>query len=270
MSWILPHTMAELYTSWASNYPCPPPQNWIIKSAWAILPKVISWQLWLERNRRTFKNDRQHHKIIEVKIKCQIKECLSQINDDANLTHQDNAWGSFLGLQFLPTIRKAPPLREWQIRKTEADFQDWFKSQASYFLFFDGASKGNPGKAGAGDVVLNLTGKKIHSFAWGLGHMTSTQAEALTLLQGLKTLKELNIREATVIGDSQIIISAMISKSPPANLKLARMIFRIKALESDFQKLNYYHVLRAHNKEVDSEANKAALLSTGVKLKEGK
>ena len=60
----------------------------------------------------------------------------------------------------------------------------------------------------------------------------------------------------------------MVSNSPALDLKLARLIARIKGLENSFQKLNYYHVLRIHNKETDIEANKAALLSTGVKLKD--
>ncbi len=145
----------------------------------------------------------------------------------------------------------------------------YYVIHSRYFLFFDGEAKGNLSRAGAEGVVVNLIGEKIHSYAWGLGHSTSTQAEALALLQGLKTLKELNIKEATVIGDSQIIINAMISNTPASDLKLARLIFRIKSLENAFQHLNYYHVLRTHNKDADNEANKAALLSVGVKLKDG-
>ena len=60
----------------------------------------------------------------------------------------------------------------------------------------------------------------------------------------------------------------MVSNSRASDLKLARLIVRIKALENAFQKLNYYHVLRTHNKEADIEANKAALLSAGVKMKD--
>lgn len=111
-------------------------------------------------------------------------------------------------------------------------------------------------------------GKKIHSFAWGLGHSTSIQVEALALFQGLKMLKYLNISEANVFGDSQIIINAMVSNSPALDLKLARLIVRIKGLENAFQKLNFYHVLRTNNKEADIEANKAALLSAGIKMKD--
>ena len=90
----------------------------------------------------------------------------------------------------------------------------------------------------------------------------------MALYEGLKILKDLNISEANVIGDSQIIINAMVSNSPASDLKLARLISRIKGMENDFQKLSYYHVLRTHNKQADIEANKATLLSTGVKMKD--
>jgi len=60
----------------------------------------------------------------------------------------------------------------------------------------------------------------------------------------------------------------MISNSPVLDLKLARLISRIKGLGKGFQKLNYFHVLRALNKEAENEANKAALLSTRIKQKD--
>ncbi len=266
----LPGTMADLFSNWATSYPGPAPKNQTNKTAWAVLPKIISWQIWLERNRRIFRNTKQNHKILENKIKCQIKECLANIKDDSKLSQQDIIWGSILGLQFQPAIRNTPIIKDWQIRKFESDFQDWIETQARHSLFFDGVAKGNPGKAGAGGVVLNPIGEKFHSYAWCLEYSSSIQMEALALLQGLKTLKELNIKEANVIGDSQIIINAMATKSPALDINLARLITRIKGLESYFQDLRYYHVLRTHNKETDIEANKVVLLSAGTKMKDGK
>ena len=90
----------------------------------------------------------------------------------------------------------------------------------------------------------------------------------MALFQGLKILKDLSIIEANVIGDSQTIINAMVSNSPTVDLKLSRLITRIKSLENSFQNLKYYHVLRTHNKEADIEANKAALLPAGIKMKD--
>ena len=72
---------------------------------------------------------------------------------------------------------------------------------ACYSLFFDGAAKGNPGNAGAGGVIQNLEGQVEHRYAWGLGQDTNTQAEAMALLQGLKVLQKVGIKETMVIGD---------------------------------------------------------------------
>ena len=37
-------------------------------------------------------------------------------------------------------------------------------------MFFDGASKGNPGKAGGGGVVINPRGKVEIEYSWSIGH----------------------------------------------------------------------------------------------------
>ena len=116
---------------------------------------------------------------------------------------------------------------------------------------------------------MNPDGIRIHSFAWGLGTASSIQAEALALFQGLKMLKVLNIREVNVIGDSQVIINTMVTRSKPKDLRLATLIHRISELGDSFQNLNFYHVLRANNKEADTEANKAALLTVGALLRGG-
>lgn len=116
---------------------------------------------------------------------------------------------------------------------------------------------------------MNLDGIRIHNFSWGLGITSSIHVEALALFQGLKILKMLNIREANVIGDSLVIINIMVTHSKPTDLRLARLIFTVTDLGDSFQNFNFYHVLRANNKEVDIEANKAALLTAGALLRGG-
>lgn len=66
----LPGTTVDLFSNWETSYPGPAPKNHTIKSAWAVLPKIISWKIWLERNRRIFRNTKKNHKILENKIKC--------------------------------------------------------------------------------------------------------------------------------------------------------------------------------------------------------
>ena len=158
-------------------------------------------------------------------------------------------------------VRTIIPPKDWKIRVNEKYFFDWIIKKLIHSLFFDGATKGNPRKFGAGGVIKNLERRMVHSFAYGLGHTTSIQAEALALFQGLKQLKDLDINEVNVFGDSQSIIKSIVNNSASSNLRFARLISRIKVSTKSFQKLSFFHVLRENNKDADLEANKSALLS---------
>ena len=136
-------------------------------------------------------------------------------------------------------------------------------------LFFDGVAKGNPGNAGAGGVIKSIVGAEILHFAWGLGINSSIQAEAFALFQGLKQLQNLEIKEANILGDSEVIIKLMVTGSIPRDLRLARLIQRIRGMAKMFQNLKFYHVLRDNNKEADLEANKVAQLSAGAMKRDG-
>lgn len=136
-------------------------------------------------------------------------------------------------------------------------------------LSFDGASKGNPGRSGAGGVVKKADGGIVLRYAWGVGYNTSIQAEALALLQGLKQLKSLGIQVASVFGDSQTIIKTMVDNASLSDLRLSRLIRRIRTLSNSFQCLNFYHIKRDNNKDADAEANKAVTLPLGVIVRDG-
>jgi len=107
-----------------------------------------------------------------------------------------------MGLQFSVAARQSKISKDWQIRLNEKDFSSWIIKQSRHTLFFDGVAEGNPGKAGVRGVIKNVEGRIEYSYDWGLSHNTSTQAEALALLQGLKKVKEVGIKEENVIGDS--------------------------------------------------------------------
>ena len=64
----------------------------------------------------------------------------------------------------------------WWLRDTEADFEAWWRSQGKDVIFFDDASKGNPGRAGASRVIYSSNGNRVESFSWGLGQKTNSHA----------------------------------------------------------------------------------------------
>ena len=61
----------------------------------------------------------------------------------------------------------------WQIRLSEKEFSDWWQFKNKVSIFFDGASKGNPGKVGAGGLIFYLGRKLEISFSWGIGKTTN-------------------------------------------------------------------------------------------------
>eukprot|EP00253_Pinus_taeda_P006650 PITA_06650 len=266
----LPATILNLFGTWKSRYPRPPPKNKGIKAAWASLLKICCWQLWLERNSRVFRNIHHNAKTVAAKVKSQLKECWGDHKDNSNLNQLDRDWGSSLNLNFQQNIRSIAPPEEWKIRETSReDFQNWIHNQRMHSLFFGGDAKGNSGNAGAGGVIKSIVGAEILHFAWGLGINSSIQAETFALFQVLKQLQNLEIKEANILGDSEVIIKLMVTGSIPRDLRLARLIQRIRGMEKMFQNLKFYHVLRDNNKEADLEANKSAQLSAGTLNRDG-
>ena len=185
---------------------------------------------------------------------------------DLNLSQQDLEWGASLDLQFSGDIRKHKDIKEWQFRGKENDLSDLLLRQSRYSLFFDGAAKGNPRLAGAGGIIKNKEGIIVSKFAWGLGQSTSMQAEALALLQGLKQEKDNGISDVSIIGDSQSIIKVLVEDSSPTDIRLARVISRIRILVKSFRTASFLHVLRENNKDADLEANRAVPLPAGFLL----
>jgi ribonuclease HI len=169
-----------------------------------------------------------------------------------------------LGLIYSNADIQVEKRKDWKIRMPEESFRNWNKEMDCYSLFFDGATKGNPGNAGAGGVIKNKQGQIEHRYAWGLGQDTNTQVEAMALLQGLKILQKMRIKEVKIIGDSQTLIKMLVENSNPKDLRLSRSMERIRKNVSFFQKISFFHVLRGNNKEADAEANRAALLPMGT------
>jgi ribonuclease HI len=75
----------------------------------------------------------------------------------------------------------------------EQEFLKWRSSINEWCLFFDGVSKGNPGQAGGGGIILEPSGTIHLSYAWGLGYASNNQAEFLALWQGLIQVLKMGI-----------------------------------------------------------------------------
>jgi ribonuclease HI len=101
-------------------------------------------------------------------------------------------------------------------------------------------------------------------FSWGLGEDTNNMAEALGLWQGLNQDQELGINEITVIGDSQLLIQALVTNSLPSQMKIRQILKKIQRLSKSFRKIDFFHVLQLLNGEADKAAKAATPLGKGL------
>ena len=124
-------------------------------------------------------------------------------------------------------------------------------------MFFDGASKGNPGRAGGGGVVIDPDGKVEIEYYWNIGYDSNNMVEAYGLWQGLKQLKKKGVDEVMVFGDSKLIIHALNGGSQGKNERIARLINRIRSKAKMFRRLIFFHILRELNAMADLAANKS-------------
>ena len=136
-------------------------------------------------------------------------------------------------------------------------------------MHVDGASKGNPGPAGSGGVLLDYSGKIVLNFSWGLGKNTNNIAEILAIWQGLNQARRLSIKKLAIIGDSRIIIQALNLNKAPNNMGLSHYHRKVITQMKAFEEVKCYHVLRNVNQIPDHEANIGASLSKGVILVNG-
>lgn len=130
-----------------------------------------------------------------------------------------------------------------------------------YTLFFDGCSKGNPGKAGAGAVIYKNQ-IEIYSQSGFVGEKISNNvAEYTGLLYGLRKAVELNISTLIVKGDSMLAIKQMRGDFKVSSPSLIPLYNEAKLLEKNIGCVQYEHVYREFNKRADGLANDGLLLA---------
>jgi ribonuclease HI len=141
-----------------------------------------------------------------------------------------------------PIIEKKPELRE--------HFAYWK-------LFVDGASRGNPGPAGAG-VYITKDDVPYLEKGYYLGTKTNNQAEYLAMLIGIYYLKKSIDPKRDVVlivSDSQLLIRQMQGQYKVKHATLQPLhAFAHKMLRG--VNCQFMHVLREYNTEADRMANR--------------
>ena len=72
--------------------------------------------------------------------------------------------------------------------------------------YFDGASRGNPGEAGAGALLEDERGRVVWETATPLGVRTNNEAEYLALILLLEETARRGLKDFEVYGDSRLVV----------------------------------------------------------------
>jgi ribonuclease HI len=127
-----------------------------------------------------------------------------------------------------------------------------------FAVYVDGASKGNPGPAGAGVVIETDDGTVIHEAGYYIGRTTNNVAEYYALLIAVEELLILRADEVSVFTDSELMAHQFNGVYKVKSPALKFIHGRIKRLVSAFKRFDIRHLPRDGNKRADSLASRAA------------
>ena len=123
-------------------------------------------------------------------------------------------------------------------------------------VYFDGASRGNPGPAAIGWVVVTSDGI-VSEGNDRIGRTTNNRAEYEALIRGLEVADEFGFDEVVVRGDSELVVKQIRGEYDTNNPELRERRVRVRELLDRFDEWSLSHVPREINERADELANEA-------------
>ena len=121
----------------------------------------------------------------------------------------------------------------------------------------DGGSRGNPGPAGYGAVVLSQSGEVLAERAAGLGTATNNVAEYQGLIAGLSAALDVGADEVDVRMDSKLVVEQMKGTWKVKHPGLQPLALEAQSLRQRFSRVSFSWIPREQNKHADRLANEA-------------
>jgi ribonuclease HI len=159
----------------------------------------------------------------------------------------------------LPGVRQRFGLTPEALQEVFRDAADLYRDRGAGFwrLQCDGASRGNPGPAGAGMVLFDPQDRLQAREGRYLGETTNNVAEYQALLLGLAEAHRLGVKKLRVQADSELMVkqlNGLYRVKSPHLIPLWRAA--INALNK-FEAWDITHVPREENHLADAAANQA-------------
>lgn len=122
-------------------------------------------------------------------------------------------------------------------------------------LFTDGGSRGNPGPAASGFILLDQDGSTVHEEGKYLGITTNNVAEYTALVLGLEKALHLKAKIIEIKMDSELIVKQMKGEYRIKQPHLLEIADKVRKLLDKFEKFSFTHVRREYNKQADRMVN---------------
>lgn len=127
----------------------------------------------------------------------------------------------------------------------------------------DGASRGNPGPAAIGAVILDPDGREAHTVSRRIGRATNNEAEYQAAIAGLEAALALGARAVRLIMDSELVVRQLEFRYRVRNPRLRPFFERLVDLRRRFESFEVRSVPRAQNTRADRLANLALDSASG-------
>mgnify|MGYP000462868130 CR=1 FL=1 len=130
-------------------------------------------------------------------------------------------------------------------------------------IYTDGGSRGNPGPAGIGAVIMGLDGKVLKEVSRFLGKQTNNFAEYEAVIEGLQALKKIlgsKVKDfdIEVKMDSQLVARQLSGEYQIKEETLFPQFIKIHNMQvKNFPQITFTYIPREENKHADALANEA-------------
>ena len=124
-------------------------------------------------------------------------------------------------------------------------------------IYVDGASRGNPGPAAVGVVIMDEKGITTLKASSSIGRATNNQAEYTALIMALQEAKRLRASHVEIRTDSQLMAQQITGNYRVRNAHIRPLFEQAMQLLTTFQHCSIDHIPRDLNSEADALANEA-------------
>ncbi len=124
-------------------------------------------------------------------------------------------------------------------------------------IYVDGASRGNPGSAGAGAIIKAKDGRVLKRLKKYLGVVTNNAAEYEALVMALKAARSMGLKKIRMHADSELVVKQIKGVYRVRSEELRPFYTEAMELIDGFNRFEITHVPREKNSEADRLANEA-------------